>query len=291
MIEPVISVVVVLVIATIAAWAVGRGQAEEDHAAWEEFLSSATTVERTLGGMARPFARTDAVQKAVQSSGYKWLERKLSIADVYNGSLEVFISLQIVAALIGAGGMVLAIGSGIDGLYQWALAGVSLVMPFWPYNYVSTRADKRAAAITSELPDFAELLIMVLPSTSVLNALNFTSRHTSGVVSAEIRGLVNSLSTRTIGQNECFDLTARRLGTPEGQEFVRVLQNAYMEGSKVVEMMSAQAENMRRVAYQRQRAMLKKLPVKLVIIFAVHFMPLLFAVAFLPVFVGLGRAL
>ena len=193
------------------------------------------------------------------------------------------------------------------GLFQICIAGTGILLALWPLNEVNSKAVKRGDAISDELPDFAELLVMVLPAMSVPQSLAFTAEHTSGIVSSEMRELVRTLSSRSMPEDEAFSLTAERLGTDDGRQFVDALRDAYLEGTKVVENILSQAETMRRVSFQRQRAAAKKLPmkltleqaiayidedelVKLTIMFAVHFMPLLFALAFLPVVFGLAGA-
>ena len=69
------------------------------------------------------------------------------------------------------------------------------------------------------------------------------------------------------------------------------LMNAYMDGTKALDAINAQAESMRKISYQNRRAFAKKLPTKLIIIFGIHFMPALFVVALMPLALGIGSVL
>lgn len=277
----------ILAIVFIALWGT-RPSRDNENQEWSDYLESVDGVERLLGQVAQPLAGTGLVQKAIETPAYRKIRTRLVLGQTFGGSVEVFTSVQFTCLAISSASLLTAILVPLPTLPRILLGLFALIIAVWPSNHVRESAKKRSAAITVELPDFADLLVMALPGMSVISAMSFTSDHVKGVVASEIRELVTSLHGRNINQSEAFDITAQRLGTNEGIEFVRALQNAYIEGTKVIETLTTLAETMRKVAYQQQRAVIKKLPVKLVVVFALHFMPLLFVLSFLPVITGLG---
>jgi hypothetical protein len=286
-------IVIACIIIAAAAFStlLSRKEDRSDAAAWGTFLASSDDVARVIGRAARPLASTATVKRTSESAAFRFLNARLRLGGAFAGSMEVFLSVQLLMIIVGSALLLTVVFQPMPGFFAVAVAGLGLIFPFWPLNEVITRAAKRGALIAEELPDFAELLTMVLPSMNVAQAITFTVEHTDGLVSREMRELVRTLSSRTMPDNEAFDLTASRLGTDDGRRFVDGLREAYLEGNRVVQNISAQAESMRRIAFQRQRAAAKKLPLRLTFIFAMHFMPMLFALAFLPVIAGLAGAL
>lgn len=281
----------VLIALAVLSTLLNRKEDRSDSVAWGNYLGSSEDVARFVGRAARPLANTTAVKRTGESAAFRFLDARLKLGGAFAGSMEVFLSVQLFMLIIGSALLVTVILQPLPGVFAITLAGLGLIFPAWPLNEVVSRSNKKAAAIAEELPDFAELLVMVLPSMNVGQAILFTAEHTKGLVSREMRELARSLQARTIGENEAFDITAARLGTDDGRRFVDGLREAHLEGNRVVGNISSQAETMRRIAFQRQRAAAKKLPLRLTFIFAIHFMPMLFALAFLPVIAGLSGAL
>lgn len=268
-----------------------RPKRQIDESVWSRYLETSEGVTNALGRAARPLAASSVVRRAEGASSLTFLEQRLRMGGTFGGNLEIFFSVQLLTVLIGGASLSVVLLTDLPPLLEIAFAGVGALLPIWPYNEASQKAAARAMRITAELPDFAELLVMVLPSMSVPQALMFTSEHVDGEVSTEMRNLVRTLTTRTMNDDEAFSFTASRIGTPEGRQFVDALRDAHLEGTKVVESITSQAESLRRISFQNQRAVAKRLPMRLTFVFALHFMPLLFALAFLPVVYGLGRAL
>ena len=129
---------------------------------------------------------------------------------------------------------------------------------------------------------------MYMEALSVVQACRQTVIKVDGVVSAEIKELVTALNTRTMSESEAFSRCAARLQTLEGKEFVSALQAAVIDGTTAVRNVRSQVESLREIRYQRQRSVAKKLPTKLVVAFAVHFLPLIFILAGLPVVAALS---
>lgn len=284
---------VLLVAVALGVWAIiavflKKPSIEERDSAWDTYLDNADGVGRYVALAGQSFARSSVVQKTKKTNSFDVLEKKLRLGGAFGGSIEIFLSVQVATLLLGGALLTVAFLTSIPLIFDIVLIGLGLVLPIWPYNEVSQKANSKSQKISTELPDFAELLVMVLPSMSVPQALAFTSEHTSGIVSDEMSFLVKTISSRTLPEDEAFSLCAERLGTPEGQQFVDGLREAYLEGTRVVSNLTAQAESMRKIAFQNQRALAKKLPTKLTFIMALHFLPLLFVLAFLPVIVGLG---
>lgn len=263
--------------------------AETPLEAWDEFIENSDGVLKYLGKAAKPLGGSQLIRKSTQSTyQYRALTKKLELGGAFYGMLEIYLAIQVFALIIGSLLLVIAsfaLTSGIAKITIGLLAGVVIV---YPYNFLASKASKKAEIINYELPDFVELLVMVLPSMSVPQSLSFTAENFDSLVSAEIRELVKTLATRKVSEEEAFNITARRLGTDDGKQFIDILKDAYLEGTRSVESISSLAENMRKASFQRQRAMLKKLPVKLTILFAIHFMPMLMALTFLPVIYSLA---
>ena len=259
---------------------------------WDSYLQTTEGVVGYLGRAARPLASTKPVQRALASTEqYRAIQRKLRLGGAFGGNAEIYFSIQFLSAIVALASFATALLLDLGGLFKITLVLLGVVLLYWPLNEVNSKATKRAAEIAFELPDFAEMLIMVLPSMSVPQSLAFTTEHTTGIVAHEMRELVRTLSARVVSEDEAFDITAERLGTDDGRQFVDSLRDAYLEGTRVVDSVINLAESMRKVSFQNQRAVAKKLPLSLTIIFAVHFMPMLFALAFLPVVFGLTNAI
>jgi len=282
--------VLLLVIAAVALLLRGRSETAGEQE-WDGYLSrKLESTERVLGPMARSLGRSGAVARMVESSkGPDAVRRNLELGGAFGGSLHVYYSMQLAALVVASVALAFSFLEGLEGLARVVLVGFGVAIAAWPYNKVKSDARKKADMVLDELPEFADILLMTISSVSVPQALNFTVERVDGAVAHEMRELVRMLNGSGRGREEqVFALTASRLGTTEGREFVAALQSAYMEGTTAAANIRAQVENLRMLKYQQQRARAKRLPVSLVITFAVHFMPLLFVLAFLPVVVALS---
>lgn len=280
----------------LAAWAaitalVAKPTRQENESVWASYLDNSEGVARSLGRAARPLARSGIVRRAEATEAFEFLQNRLRLSLAFATSTEVFFSIQLLTMLVSGALLSVVLLAELPTFVKFVMVALAAILPAWPYNEVSQKALKRGNRITMELPDFAELLVMVLPTMSVPQALAFTTDNAEGLVADELRELVKTLASRAMSEDEAFSLTSQRLGTPEGRQFVDALRDAYIEGTKVVESINSQAESMRKIAYQNQRAAAKKLPTKLTFIFALHFMTLMFALTLLPVVYGLGKAL
>lgn len=273
---------VFLVVIVVGALLLLRGR-EEPSEKWDTYQEeSPDGLQRLLLPAARELSGTKAVRK-LGPDQVEGLQQKLRIGNAFFGDLEVFFAYQLAAVIVAAMILTLTFLPSLPGLFRIVFILLAVIIVIWPYSTATKAAGERASAIRAELPDFAELTLMVLPSMSVPQSLSFTSGRLDGPVAFEMRELVKSLSTRTIPEDEAFDLAAERLGTVEGRQFVASLKTAYIDGTKSVSVIRAQVDNLRRIQFQEARAKAKRLPITMVVAFALHFMPLLFVLVFVPV--------
>lgn len=255
---------------------------------WDDFLDNSDGVLKYIGKAAKPISGSKLLNKSTESTyQYRNIVKKLKLGGAFSGSLEIYVSVQFFSMIVSSVMLVYAIFGTNSGVIK-ILAGLSsLIVLVYPYNFLDAKAKLKTETINSELPDFVEMLVMVLPSMSVPQSLSFTAENCKGTVSFEMKELVKTLTTRKVSEEEAFNITADRIGTDDGRQFIDILKEAFLEGTKSVESVSSLAENMRKASFQRQRSILKKLPVSLSLIFAMHFMPLLFTLTFLPVIYSL----
>lgn len=267
-----------------------RGEDMSD--AWDRALrNEESQVARMLLSVSRPIGTLPQVTLQSESSLYKMLRLKLnSGGNLYGGSVEVFLSVQVTAVLIAVGGLLSAILLQAAGPVLAASALFAVAFVALPYNRISTAAKERVEAVTAALPEFAELLMMPVTSGySILPALDFTATRLEGPVASEVRMLLQVLSSRAASEHQAFIDAGERLGTPAAVTFFTTLYQSYADGTRIADTMKGQAEQLRKQAFERTRAKLKALPNKLVIIMGLHLIPFLFAVVLLPTFVALGK--
>lgn len=253
---------------------------------WDGYLNRRLeSTERILGPMARSLGRSGAVARMAENSkGTEQLRRLLELGGAFGGVLQIYWAMQLAAVVVGSFAIAFSFLEGISGGARVILLTVGVLIAAWPYNKVRNEAKRKTEIVLEQLPDFAELLLMTISSVSVPQALAFTADRVEGVVAADLRELVRMLNGAGRGREEqVFAITAARLGTTEGREFVAALQSSYLEGTTAAANIRAQVVNLRMLKYQQQRGRAKRLPVTLVVTFAVHFMPLLFILSFLPV--------
>ena len=292
----IISLVIVVGLAAIAA-VLSRNPVDhtpEELRAWEDAASNEdSAVGRILLNVAKPVSRSTLLKKEASSPAYQMLERRLVASGAYSSSVEVFLAVQIVSFFVGSLVLAATIGSNPSGALP-VIAGVMLAagITALPYNQISKKAKAREEAVLEALPDFSELLQMPLASgMGVLPALSFTADRVDGIVSDEVKKMTLFIANNPSKEAEGFLLAGERLGTPEAKSFFAAMLQAQVEGSRVMESLASHSEALRKKAFERSRADAKKLPVKLVLMFGMHFLPLLFILALLPVFLSFGEVL
>lgn len=252
-------------------WAKRAAKNTQQEALYAKALEAETEgFNRVLIKISRPFARLPFANDK-ESSLYRYFKKKLSLAGgAFGGSVEVFLAILGLCGLLATVGLLLT-ATGLVPFYFGALPGLCVLL--LPIASVNRRARERQEEIMRGLPEFAELLQMPLVSgMSVIASLEFTARNTRGPVSEEAANLVLLTRTRALPEAEAFALAGERLGTPEARSFFNVLAQAYFEGAHVVRTISRQAKALRIAQFQREREKIKKLPVRLIVVFAIHFL-------------------
>lgn len=275
---------VALCFAAISAFVSRRGteHTDEQIESWKTAIATENSaIGRILLNVSRPVSRIPALYDQVPTRQYKALQSKLLAADVFNSDIEVFIAVQAGAAIVGVAAFICAVL-----MKSWlglGVGGFGAAIALYPYNIISKKAKAKDLAVSQGLPEFAELLQMPLSAgMGILPALKFTASRLEGPVADEVRNLDTILSTNRTQEAQAFVYAGERLGTPEAKAFFGALLQAQVEGSKIIENLASQAQSLRVAAFQRQRAEIKKLPVRMVVMFGLHLLPLLFVVALIP---------
>lgn len=241
-----------------------------------------------LNPIARRIASTRSVKQAASSRALSGLKDKVAASGAFGGSFEAYLSAQLASILVG-GAIFLVVALGpLVGLWRLGVLLLGFGISVMPYNTATKNAGTKAARTAAELPEFVQMLQIPLASgMSVEQALRFTTRFHKGIVSAEVNWLLDVLQSGTMNDADAFTEAGRRLGTSEATAFFSTLGQAHIEGTKVSETLSKQAESLRNQYHQIRRAKVKKMPITLIVAFAIHFMPLLFALVIVPMMLGL----
>lgn len=288
--------IVLALIAGIVLWVASSSKRHPetviDENVWAQAMSAETsTLGRVLLGAAKPLSRIPPVYEAGASRQYAALANLVGSSGMFNGSLEVFLSVQSLTGIIGLVAIALTWAFQPSGLMLLAAVGVSLIVGMYPLIKVRERANRRAQEISDNLPDFAEVLLMSLSAgESIMQALRFTSSSPDipGPVTTEVRNMLALLDMHKMTDKELFDLAGHRLGTPEAVAFFNALAKAHLEGSRVVESIQAQANALRISQFQKARARSKKLPTKLTLITFTHLVLSIMILTMIPFLVTIG---
>lgn len=257
---------------------------------WERAKASTDDqLTKVLLDLSRPLSGLPSVYDLTKTPLYNSMQQKLLAAGgAFGGSPEVFFAVQ-AACTVGGFALLLLTFAGFLPTFLGGIFAATLT--YLPYGQVSGKAKKRGDEVTSGLPDFAELLQMPLTAgLSVLAALDFTAKRTFGPVSDEVNNMLALIRARALEETDAFNLAGERLGTPEARNFFQALSQAHVEGAKVIGTLGKQAEALRDAAFQAQRARLKRLPIKLILLIFAHFIPFVFilvAIQFLAGFEGM----
>lgn len=284
------TIILLTIIYSVAVYTLTRARGIEQENLWTTYTQTpADGVGKLLQPMARLFYGTKSTANLSKASRFnESLRKDLEFTGLFAGSLEVYFSVQASALFVGMTLAALSYVSALSGLTSLILLAVGVSLIVWPWDKVRRKAKEKREAVLTELPEFADILLMYLEAQSVIQACRQAAGKVDGVVSLEIRELVLALTTRTMSESEAFSRCASRLHTIEGREFVSALSAAVIDGTTAVKNIRSQVESLREIRYQRQRSIAKKLPTKLVVSFAVHFLPLIFILAGLPVVAALS---
>jgi hypothetical protein len=256
---------------------------------WSNYLSEVRNYDLILARISRRISGNILIKVGEGGTATRLIESQLRAGITYGASLDVFLSVVLVSLLLSASLLLVALGLNINGILLFIIIFISLVISARPWKNLIKLARNRSILINEALPDFIDLLVMVLPTTSPLSALAFTAERAKGEISKEVKALVEAISSRSMTDLEAFDFALDRLSTPEARTFITSLRNTYIEGTPVVDSLTQQSDALRRAIFQQQRAVAKRMPTNLIVVFAVHFMPLLIILALLPVLSGLGQ--
>lgn len=265
----------------------GRQDLESRNRRWEAATRESSDSAAQMYLLARKVADNRYIAGADESPAYRKIREKVTATGLYGGSAEVFLAFQLLGIFAAMAFLIVLLTANLDMMGSaFCLLG-AVVSAGLPWNRVADAHKKRSEAISANLPEFAELLQMPLVSgVSTIPALAFTADHIDGPVAEEVRWLVGVLTARSMREDEAFLLAGTRLGTPEATAFFNALGQSYMKGSPVVATLERQSESLRIKSFQDARARMKKIPVKLVVVFAIHLLPLLFAIVLTPVIIG-----
>lgn len=290
----ILSLMIVAALVVVAAFfatdARRNGEAVSDkREMWENAISNEkSAVGRILLQVARPVSRTTLVQREAGTPQWKALKKKLNASGAFSSDVEIYLSVQVAAILLALGAVAfVAVAESRSALIMGLLFSFSIAA--YPWNVVSKAANKRTTAVLDNLPDFAELLQMPLSAgMGIPPALRFTAERLPGPVSLEVSRMLDVIRVNPSEESAAFIEAGERLGVPEARAFFAALLQSHTEGASVSTNLARQAETLRSAAYQRRRALLKQLPVKLVLIIGMHFLPLLFILGLLPTLLSLG---
>lgn len=265
---------------------------QHDMGMWEQALATEKSeLGRTFIRMGRPLVDREVVAALARSKELSWLQRKLLAAGApYGGSVEVFIATQVVTIMVGFGLVLFGYlaGDALPILPNWVLPLGGVAIMFWPYARVHDAANKRADRILRDLPDFVDLLLIpIVAGSGIVRSLRDTAARFTGPVANEVN---NAVAMIEVGRDieEALWYAGHRLAVQEARIFFATLAQAQSQGSSVREVLEQQRDILRVEAFQRQRAMVKKIPARVVVVMIMHFMPILFALALIPLVANLG---
>jgi Flp pilus assembly protein TadB len=243
-----------------------------------------------LSRIARPVARTRAVADLSSTPMLRVFAAKVEASGLFGRSTEVFLAYQVAAVLVAVVVGLLALFAAPDFLARAFLSLFAVGVGAWPYDKVRREAARRAEEATQRLPEFVELLLINISSgKGVQQALEATAPLVDGVVSDAARWLLDNLAARTMSEAEAYSQAGKRIGSPDAIAFFNSLYQAQVQGAQVTDNLRRQADSLRVKAHQERRAKIKRVPVKMIVAFAIHLLPLLFVLVMIPLLVGLGN--
>jgi tight adherence protein C len=288
-----LAIVITVVALALRAGARGRQERPADptiDAAWAKAAQAEGPVGQMLLRVARPMSDIPSIYGAATSPQYRFLQGKLLAGGTFGGLVEIYLGTQLAALSAGAIFAVLALMVPFGALLSFSMLVMALGIAIWPWNRVQTQATKRAREVTAELPDFLELLVLPISAgMGIKTSISTIADEFDGPVGVEMRLLVEMLQSQAVAERDAFEVTGERLGTPAARAAMSTLLNGEIGGSKVVADLQRQAAGLRALNHQHRRETNKKLPVKLVGIFALHLLPLLLIVILAPVLLSLGK--
>lgn len=284
---------VLLVLVLYALWVSRPSQQRSDvAAALARFDGAADTgpLSAGLNRLARPAVRTQLVADMSRNPMLRTFHTRLVASGMYSRSLEVYLAYQVAAVVVAGVLLVSALLLGSDTLTRLVLGIGGLGLAYWPYDRVNRAARDASEEASQALPEFVELLLIPLSSgMSIEASLAFTARQTTGVVADGVQWLLETLASRTMPETEAYAAAGRRIGGTEAASFFSALYQSQIQGVQIIEPLRKQANSLRVRRYQEQRAKIKRIPVKLIVAFAMHLLPLLFIIVMVPLLYSLAQ--
>lgn len=259
---------------------------------WERAALGARGLDQILLKVAKPLAGQPTIYERSMSPTYRTLQSKLlASGGLYAGSVEVFLSVQIVALIFAAVGLGVALSLDTDMMARGLAAMSGFIFAAWPYGQLNKASKARVQEINATLPAFADLLQMPLSAgMGVLPAISFTvERIRDGVVKEEVVNMLNLQKSRAVTDAQAFMMAGERLGTAEAKAFFTALMQAHTQGMRVAQNIEKQAEALRDKAFEQRREQVMKLPTKISVALAMHLMPMVLIVTMMPVALSLGN--
>lgn len=290
----IVALAIITVAALFAAFLLADGrsteQGPETHRAWQDAVANErSAVGRILLNVARPFSRSRLLVTEAATPQWRALQRKLYASGSYGGNVEIFLAVQVAATLFAAMALAFAALNATSGAAVVAGVLFAIAVFSMPWNTITKMAKRRSELVLDNLPDFAELLLMPLAAgMGIPPALRFTAERIPGPVADEVLRMLDQIRVNPLEEEKAFVLAGERLGVPEARSFFVALLQSHVQGASVAANLARQAETLRATAFQRRRAALKRLPVKLIMIIALHLLPLMFILGILPAIVSLG---
>lgn len=245
--------------------------------------------QRVLSSVARPMVGSRRLHELAGTEELSWLQRLLLAAgSPYGGSVEVFLAFQVAAIIVGLS--VAILGALLTSVFPvWLVASLGAAIMFLPFSRLYDQARKRSARIIADLPDFVDLLMIpIVAGTGIRRSLRETAERFYGPVRTEV---LNAISMVEVGKplSEALWYAGHRLAVPEAKVFFAAIAQAEQQGISVREMLEKQRDALRHESHQRARAEIKKIPTRIVLVFGIHFMPVLFAIALVPLISSFSR--
>lgn len=284
-----LAVIIALAAALAAAIQANRDpetQGRVERALYETRSTSTGPINQVIGSLATPLARTRSVRQASRSTIWRNLREQVLGSGMFGGSFEVFLSYQIAATIVAAGFLVIALTEELSGWLLLAAVFVAGIGGMYPTLKMKEQLRARRKSAAEELPEFVELLSMCLTAMSVRQSISFATQFVDGSVANAAKWLIETLESRTMSEAEAFKQAGYRVGSPEAVAFFTALGRGHTDGAKVVEIINKQAESLRVQSFNQRRSDMKKLPTQMILIFGLHFLPLLFVVAAIPLLLG-----
>ena len=259
-----------------------------DDRTFQAVLQTSDQVDRVLARAARPLLRIPLFGSQVFDAYRSRIRYQLLAAGGQFGALpELFLAVQLFCVLLGFSVLVVtAVGLVPDEIPMVLMVVLAAAIAVYPTSRVKARRKSREQELAVKLPEFAELVQIPLTTMTVLAALGFTAERTKGLVSDEVKVFLDLLRNQTVSEEDGFMLLGRRLGTPEARALVDTWARGHLYGVQISDQVKHQAEQLRTKLFQERRAAIKRLPVKLVLIMGVHFLPSLLVLGTLPIFLA-----